>query len=332
MDASLDGLIPEARLAEVRRFLAEALPGVAVDQVERLPGGRSGAEILKVTAGGRAYLLRLASASNPLHDPTRQHACQRIAAEADLAPRLVHADAKMDATLSVFVEADPVAGARAPRLAAVAEAVRRLHATALCPPAMPYFDAVEGLLGQLAASAVLAPDVLDEILRLYRPIAAAYPRDRADLVSSHNDLNPNNILFRDGQALFVDWDTAFAADRYVDLSSVLNFHAVDAEDEDLFIDTYFGRKPTEAEVARLFLMRQVNRLVYGAVLIRLAAGGSPGLRLTAADLDTPPVAEVRQLLAEHGALDAPLRVGCAFLSDALKALRGLEPNAALSKL
>jgi thiamine kinase-like enzyme len=43
----------------------------------------------------------------------------------------------------------------------------------------------------------------------YRAITIVHPRASAELVSSHNDLNPNNVLFEGERAWLIDWELAF---------------------------------------------------------------------------------------------------------------------------
>ncbi|WP_163592603.1 phosphotransferase, partial [Klebsiella pneumoniae] len=81
-------------------------------------------------------------------------------------------------------------------------------------------------------------------------------------VSSHNDLNPRNILY-DGRRLWlVDWEAAFLPDRYFDLAALANFFTATPEDEVLLQATYWSAPPREAQAARLYLARQVNHLYY----------------------------------------------------------------------
>jgi hypothetical protein len=49
------------------------------------------------------------------------------------------------------------------------------------------------------------------------------PRYDLEIVSRHNDLNPNDILFDGARVWIVDWEGAFAADHYVDLAALANF-------------------------------------------------------------------------------------------------------------
>ncbi len=111
-----------------------------------------------------------------------------------------------------------------------------------------------------------------------------YPRRDIELVSSHNDLNPGNVLFGSEQAWLVDWEAAFAADRYVDLAALANFFAESESDKEVILQSYFGAATSDVHRARLFLMQQVNRIFYAMVILNFVAAARPETKLTASDI------------------------------------------------
>jgi aminoglycoside phosphotransferase (APT) family kinase protein len=299
---------------DARELLASSLEGASVE-ITPVPGGASGAKIYKIGTEDLSFLLRIDEPSDGFRDAARQYACQRIAADAGVAPRLIAADVKARMSLSAFVEtaAPPT---REERLVALASAVRRLHAAPLFPPLMPYLDAMDIVLKTFAGAGVLPSEVLAGPLDSYARNARVYPRDAGDVVSSHNDLNPGNVLFAETGAVLIDWETAFAADRYVDVAAMLNFFAFDEAEEILVLRTYFGRAPSAGELNRVLLMRQVNRLFYAAVLIGAALRERPGLRLGAEDLVLPSLAEARAGMVSPTTFQGRLTFGCIFLNAA----------------
>jgi thiamine kinase-like enzyme len=325
LPAGLGQLVPTDKQHAVRRCLDVALGSAAIEAAVRLPGGAAGAAIvirLTARAANRPretdYLMRIEGPPSPFHDTRRQYACLRIAAAAHVAPILLHADADAGIAISEFLQ--PMAPAdlptRADRIRAILESLKRLHAAPLFPPCMPYVDVIDSLLGQCRATGILDMDAVREHLTLYARLAAGYRRLAPDTVSSHNDLNPSNILFARHRAWLVDWESAFAADRYVDLAALTNFYAVNAYDEEMVLRIYFGPQLTDEHRARAFLMQQLNRLFYALVLLNGAAAARPQTRLSGALLAaTPRFSEVR---GELGSLATPagrLRFGCVFLNE-----------------
>ena len=60
-----------------------------------------------------------------------------------------------------------------------------------------------------------------------------------EYVLCHNDLNPQNIFFAE-DAKLIDFEYASINDRYFDLASVCVEFALSAEDEEAFLNYYFG--------------------------------------------------------------------------------------------
>ncbi len=90
------------------------------------------------------------------------------------------------------------------------------------------------------------------------------------LSSTHNDLNPNNILFDGKDFLIIDWEFAGFGDPFYDLATVSNFYIFDKQLEKIYLKTYFDREPTSTELAHYYLMKQVSLYYYGNELVHLA--------------------------------------------------------------
>jgi aminoglycoside phosphotransferase (APT) family kinase protein len=138
-----------------------------------------------------------------------------------------------------------------------------------------YFDAMDRLVSAFRAANLLPPDQIDELFRRYADLMKVYPRNDAELVASHNDVKPQNMVF-DGERLWlVDWEAAFLNDRYVDLSISANFFVRD-DREAAYLAAYFGTPATPYQHARFYLMRQALHVFYAAFLLVTAArAGTP---------------------------------------------------------
>lgn len=322
----LDAHVPPERRGAVDALLA----GRKVSAVAPLSGGASGATMLRLELDNETCVLRVDGRPDGFRDPARQYACQAIAAARGVAPALLASDAAGRVSLSAFVPpgADPP---RQAKLIEIGRAVRRLHDGQVFPPLVPFLDGMTAVLGHFIAAKLVPPAVGDEAAALLARVQAAYRIDPADVVASHNDLNPGNILFGPDGPVFVDWESAFAADRFVDIAAILNYFAADsASDETLILTAYFGRAPTPREEARSEAMRQVSRLFYGALLLMAAA--RQGRFATAADLAGPGYARLRSGAIEAASAKGQIALGCAFLNDAFRAGRGPRFAAALAAL
>ncbi|HEX5379872.1 MAG TPA: phosphotransferase [Phenylobacterium sp.] len=293
---------PETRRPAIDRALIAAFGTAELDSVVPMTGGLSGALVYKIRVGGIAYLLRVEGAADLFSDPARWYGAMRIAAEACLAPRVRYADVEDRVAIMDFIPelslALDYAGTRRDMIVELAQAVRALHAAPPFPPMMDYLDGMEILLGQLRAGGLVAAQALAQPLDRYAELAAVYRRLPADLVSSHNDLNPRNLLYDGSRLWLVDWESSFLADRWVDLATLANFFTSGPAEEEALLATYFGETPDAARRARMFLARQINHVFYAAIFLNGAAAERPGARLPGDRLEAPPVADLHRRLGE----------------------------------
>ena len=326
---------PPAVRAALARGLTAAFGVAEPDSIVALGGGLSGAGVFRIRVGGIAYLLRLDQARDGFRDPNRAYACMRIAATGLLAPRLRYADADDGVAIMDFIEERPLSleyrGTHDQLVVEVGQTIRALHGGAPFPPLVDYLDGVDALIVQFQARGLVAPAAMAELLERYGRLRERYRTDPGDLVASHNDLNPRNILYDGARLWLVDWESAFLADRYVDLSCLANLFAPTQADEDLLLATYFGAVD-DTRRARLQVMRQVNHLFYGLVM---AAGIGGDIR-PATSLAGPSLAQIHQdLTLGDFALESDagrLTYAKARLAAALEGLRAPPLEAALATL
>jgi aminoglycoside phosphotransferase (APT) family kinase protein len=319
LDASIEDSIPTEHRGAIRRALGIAFPGASAIAFEPMTGGASGAKIYRASIDGVDRLLRIEANRGGLHDPVRQHACMRIAADAGVAPPVFYADPTDGVAIMDFITASTVESesARRERLASLARSVAALHAAPLFPPFMHFMEAMDTILANIAKTRAIPGPVLARLQHRYGEIATAYPRDDAELVSSHNDLNPSNVLFEGSHAWLIDWELAFAADRYVDVATILNFFTVELEDEERMLRGYFGDTLDNYCRARAFIMQQINRIYYAVMMVTVTAMSDPAFRLSEADFETKSFLEIRAGLTSVASTDGRVKFACIFLNDAL---------------
>jgi hypothetical protein len=179
---------------------------------------------------------------------------------------------------------------------------------------------------------VLAADVAAWLTQIYGQCLAAYPRGELEIVSSHNDCNPSNLLFQDGRLWLVDFEASFAADRYVDLGALANFLQLPEIGENRLLTVYFGQAPTGRQKDRLALARQVARIFYSAVLLRVAARERPDFQLTSDILAPLQTRGMNGALPTVADFDGKLRLAGALFNEALAVSVEPEFAAALARL
>jgi thiamine kinase-like enzyme len=317
-------MIPESKRNAAEKALRETFGISAPDSIELLAGGLSSALVYKITIGSKAYVLRIMMQTDRLRDPGRQFACMRLAARAACAPRVYHTNEENALSITDFILTQPLreyAATPEKLLVDMARTIKSIHAIPLFPRLVNFLDGVDMFITQFNTTQLLRADATAEHFSFYSKIQQSYPRNDTDLVSSHNDLNPNNILFDGNRLWIIDWEAAFANDRYVDLAIAAKSFAADEAQEGILLDTYFDHSVTEYARARFFLMQQVCHMYYAMIMLMFAAAQKP--RGTVADdtMETPRMLEAhRQIacgevtLAEY---DGKLLYGKTLLNEAL---------------
>ena len=136
---------------------------------------------------------------------------------------------------------------------------------------------VEAMLNLVRDGGLFARGVLDGHVAGLVRVRAEYPWAAAQ-VSAHNDINPRNVLF-DGERLWlVDWELAFRNDPLADVANIANNFSEAPNVDTLVLEGWLGRSPDVDTRRRLTLMRDLQRLFAGCLLLsefigRARAGG-----------------------------------------------------------
>jgi aminoglycoside phosphotransferase (APT) family kinase protein len=203
----LDLLIPSHKREAALRAIGAAFGAATVDSLERITKGASGAGVYKIIIDGTAYALRIEGSPDSLRDSARQYTCLRIAADAGVSPRLLYSNVENAIAVTDFIQTPSLHthGSRENSLQAVVDMLKKLHGAPLFPESIGYLARVTVLMNQCQATEVLPKRTLERIRCLFREIVLIYPRTNLDVVSSHNDLHPGNLLFERERAWLVDW-------------------------------------------------------------------------------------------------------------------------------
>lgn len=275
-----DSLIPQEKSEAVTRALHEAFGVTEFEDISRITGGHTSSLVFRIVVCRSPYLLKIITRTE---DPTRHYASMKAAAEAGVAPRVWYTNIEDKISITDFVETIPLP---------VSEALVRLPALLRTLHALPPFGrapfntsctflinkglALDGFLRNFQAANILSKPESDEFFARYAEVAAVYPHDEVDMVSSHNDVfKPDNILFDGKRVWLVDWEAAFLNDRYADLAAVANQVVTNEEEEMVYLQEYFGAEPEQYQLARLHLMQQLTHLFYTAAFLLLGSSGKP---------------------------------------------------------
>jgi aminoglycoside phosphotransferase (APT) family kinase protein len=255
------------------------LPAELRGPTTKLAVGQSGAGVYRIDAPSGPLVLKVSS--ELAGEWRRKLATVRAAAEAGVAPAVVHADEEHRAIVSAFV-ADRsffalYATARDAALDKLATTLRKVHALPVVgEPRDP-----RALLGDLS---IVPASLVDVVARVRDEV---WPTEQ--LVLSHNDVNPTNLIYDGERVLLLDWDVAAPNDPAYDFAAAAVFFRMD--------DATCARLVTPTPRFRYYA--RLVAVTCGVVFLRLAGGGPD---------DKVALADVSQRL-RTGALDVNTAAG-----------------------
>ena len=266
-------MIPEEKNAGVARALQETFGVTNFEDIRSITTCLSSDLAFRIVVKGCPYRLQIITRINEQTDPARQFTSMQAAGEAGLTPRVWYASIEDGISITDFVE--PAAFPIREALVRIPATLRRLHALPPFPKEFNYVTAHNGFIWRFRGTGLLPKDQIDEVFPRYEQLCAVYPRLDLDMVSSHSDLRPENILFDRQRVWLLNWQAAFVNDRYFDLAIVANFVVTSDADGRRYLEEYFGQPPDEYQLARFFLMRQVLHVFYATVFLLLGSAGKP---------------------------------------------------------
>jgi len=319
-------MLPADRLKSVERALEQTFNTTDVLEITLLTGGLSASVVYKIRIEEQYYVLKLDMPQTAVEDEVP--ACMQIAAEGGIAPIVFYLDRAEGISLTAFIKSEPLHSAIKPTevlLSHLAKTIKAIHELPLFSKESNMLDTVDGLIAEFKASGMLEEVFVKECFEYYQIIRQNYPWQDDDKVSSHNDLNPNNMMFGEGKIWVIDWDAAFKNDRYVDLAITANFYVNDEQQEQLFLESYFGDGLNDYHRARFFIMRQICRMVYAMLMFRLAYHSKPAGTVHDQEIESVRIKAVKELLG-HGKLsiagyEGQFLFGKALLNEALYSMR-----------
>ncbi|WP_114937261.1 phosphotransferase [Mucilaginibacter endophyticus] len=322
---TLNSIIPASSLLAVESALLQTFGTTTVAEIILLAGGLSASSVFKIVVNDQPYILKIDS--SPVVVDGQNISCMEVAAQAGIAPPVYYLNRVAGVTITGFIKNMPLQAIyKSPEflLPEIAKTIRRIHGLPALPTGNSLADTVDGLIVQFRTSGMLTGAAFDEGFAYYDEIRKHYPWNDADKVFSHNDLNPNNMVFDGEKIWIIDWDAAFTNDRYVDLAITANFYVSNDEHENIFLETYFGDSLTDYHRARFFLMRQICRLVYAMLMFKLVYMSNSG---TAHDPDMEGISlkNVKEKLGTGeislAAYKGQLLFGKALINEALNSMQ-----------
>jgi aminoglycoside phosphotransferase (APT) family kinase protein len=287
-------MIPQEKIAAVSAGLHKTFGTTTIDDVGRIIRGLSSDLVFRIVVNSSPYLLRIMTRIDERMDPDRIYTCMKMAADGGITPHIHYTDVKEGISITDFVESTFLDRSQALHL--LPATLRTLHKLQPFPKEFNFLTAHKMFIGRFRNAALLPQNEIDEVFAFYDRLCSHYPRLDVDMVSSHMDLKPDNILFDGERIWLVDWQAAFVNDRYFDLAVSANYVGAAEDQLSMFLDAYLGQAADEYQCARFFLMRQAVHMLAASVFILI---GSAGQSLPPLE-ELPPFADFHRRIWDGG--------------------------------
>jgi thiamine kinase-like enzyme len=239
------------------------LHGEAVT-IHPLAGGMTN-RIYKVDAGNDSCVVRIFGEGTELLgiDRVREFACSQAAAAVGVGPEVIAFLPELSALVTRFAPGHPLDSAALAKpavLPRIADTLRRCHAAPVEANIGPFsvFDTVRNYIALARARHVHLPASLDDALVVFQRIENDVSSSEPACLC-HNDLLASNLIDDGATIRIIDWEYAGRGNRFFDLGNfAVNFQLTD-EQEQAFLQAYFGRVHSE-QMRRLKLMRLASDL------------------------------------------------------------------------
>jgi hypothetical protein len=266
MESQLSAEAVQSEQTLISDALAAVLGSRPIDRQARVFGGASGALRLLVRHEGPATPL--------LKRNPHRFSVMKLAAEAGVAPRVHYVDETAGLTITDFVVHNPFSdfpGGSVALARALGELVSRLQGEVQFPALVDYRELVGDMLVHLMNSGVFAEGALEPHTATLAELLSALEWSTDNLVASHNDPNPNNILF-DGQRLWlIDWEAGYRNHPMVDLAIVSDTFGGPPEELEALLTPWSGRSLGGQGRDDFEAVRRLTRLYYGCFLLHAGA-------------------------------------------------------------
>jgi hypothetical protein len=233
-------------------------------KVERLVGGFTGSEVIKVDVLDQSYVVRFWNMQWADYFP-QDLACQLIASEAGYGPKVYFSDAVKGITIMKYHFPEPLPSTKI-KLQALVDLLKKIHAGPAVPKGMDRSEYLNLLLEDAKETRLF--DL--EALKTIKDTVFAVTRPYAHCVTCHRDLHHGNLIYTEGRFYAIDYNWGAMDDPYSDLANIAIFNCESLEEDELLLKLYLRHDPSPEERARLALMKLPIKIFYGLEFLEKA--------------------------------------------------------------
>ena len=218
-----------------------------------LKGGASGAIILKVSDGKNSYVIRkITKSKKSRNDIIREIEAQKAASAGEYGPHLYAYDVDQKIIIMSFLEKSEEKIDSSTKAFKMAELLKKIHNG-------PLFSEHELMIEQIKKKFLATVDRYPKGIDKEKILSIINEIEKIKLVKKvpvHSDLNPNNIIFVNGEYKVIDFENAGQDDPFFDVATIILYNFSNALDEAEFLQHYFGRTPLREELIHINAMKQ----------------------------------------------------------------------------
>ena len=242
--------------------------------IAKVAAGLSGAGVYRVECPDGVFVLKISDPNEPVERWRTKLEIQRLAADAQVAPRIVHADESRRAVVSDFIvdRSFPALlfnpASRESALSMLGRTIRRVHDIPL-PSSATGRDAREFLASiwtEIDGNASVPAFVAEAV---QRELTVAPSQPERPVVLSHNDVNPSNIVYDGERLLLLDWEVAGPNDPFYDLAAASVFLRMDEPTCRQLLAAY-DDAPVPTLPASFIACRRLVAVLCGTMFLKLA--------------------------------------------------------------
>jgi aminoglycoside phosphotransferase (APT) family kinase protein len=213
--------------------------------ITRIAAGLSGAGVYRVGAGDKVFVLKISTPDDTFDNWRARLEIQQHAAQARIAPAIVHVDEARRAVVSEFVVDRSFPAllmtpqTRATAIELLSRTLRAVHELPI-PANAPRSDArafLSTIWSAVDGSHPLPPFVGEIVARA---LATERPEMVGREVVSHNDVNPSNLVYDGERVMLLDWDVCGVHEPFYDLATISVFMRMDDESCRQLLEAYDG--------------------------------------------------------------------------------------------
>ncbi len=222
-----------------------------------LKGGLSESTLYKVSDGKNSYVIR-SIAHRSQEDKIREIHAQKIASEQSYGPNLYGYDVDKGKIVMSFLQGPKKKLDQTTKASKLAYLLKSIHNGPEFCDHTPIIEKIKSVF--VKVKTYFNDSETQKFISMITELEKVKPFKKT---ATHRDLNPNNIIFSDGNFKVIDFEDSGQDDPFFDIATIIIFNFGNTPYEQEFLKYYFDRNPSQEEIEHLNIMKKAVFLFYG---------------------------------------------------------------------